>query len=354
MASTAVPGHDLHRVLVTGAQGFLGRNTVAALLQNPTIVRVIGVGRSPRSADYFTYDVPTRGEMHRAPLPAALRTIDGDPRYRYVRADLRNAGDLAAVLSTEDPDAVIHCAAALRDESLSDLLDSNVHGATALFEAIGTHRSPADHPRVVFVSSGSVYGVSDGRSAPRSESDLCEPVDLYAATKRFSEDLALISASLVGAPTVVARVFNLLGPGLQPRHFASKVVHLLADHACGAPVPDIPVGRLDTVRDFIDVRDAAEALVVLARSGIPGMRYNIASGDPTVMSVVLDHLLTLTDDPPSVSALPPRALDVPALWADVSALSDLGFRPAYALEHSLDDMFRYARSLAESSLAPSD
>jgi GDP-4-dehydro-6-deoxy-D-mannose reductase len=347
MTSTEGPVRTLGCVLVTGAQGFLGRHTVAALLEDPTVRRVIGIGRSPRSSEFFTYEVPTRGRMVRAPLPPELRAVERDARYCYLQADLRSADEIAEVLAQEGPDVVIHCAAALRDESFTELVESNVHATAALYESLAAGPDARRRPRVVFVSSGSVYGISDGRNAPRTESDPCEPLDLYAATKRFSEDLALISSSQVRAPTVVARVFNLLGPGLQPRHFASKVVHLLADHACGATVRDIPVGRLDTVRDFIDVRDAAEALVVIARDATPGKRYNVASGVPTVMRAVLDHLIRLTAEPPPLFSLPPRALDVPALWADVAALHNLCFRTLYGLEKSLADMFSYARSLAD-------
>ena len=80
---------------------------------------------------------------------------------------------------------MVHSAAALRDESWSDLIAANVTGTSTVVQAMATM---VPHSRVVLVSSGSVYGAAD--RLPLHEADSCQPVDPYAATKRSAEDVS--------------------------------------------------------------------------------------------------------------------------------------------------------------------
>src|SRR5262249_20425815 len=106
-------------------------------------------------------------------------------------------------------------------------------------------------PRVVIVSSGSVYGAVESTHLPIDEGEARQPLDLYAATKSAMEDVCRIVAGQRGVSLVVARVFNLLGPGLQDRHLAAELAAQVAGIKLGLHEAAVQVGPLDTTRDFV-------------------------------------------------------------------------------------------------------
>src|SRR5262245_3963234 len=140
------------RVLVTGAQGFLGRSLVAAFLSEG-YEAVAGVGRSPRNDDVFTHTLEWCGARTSAPVPAALRPPGA--RYDYASVDVRDADAVAQAVATFRPDVVVHAAASLRGEDFESLVDANIRSAYGLLAGFDG--------RVVLVSSGSVYGGARGR-----------------------------------------------------------------------------------------------------------------------------------------------------------------------------------------------
>ena len=97
---------------------------------------------------------------------------------------------------------------------------------------------------VVVVSSGSVYGRTDPARLPHREGDPCEPLDLYAASKRAAEDVARILGERHGIPVIQARVFNLIGAGLQDRHLAAHVAGQVAAMRLGLAPLVLRVGPL--------------------------------------------------------------------------------------------------------------
>jgi nucleoside-diphosphate-sugar epimerase len=338
------PVVDARRVLVTGAQGLLGRHVVARLLADPATERVVGVGRSPRLAAHYTHRLRWLDTTAAAPVPGNLRRAEADARYRYVPADVGSPAALGAVMADLVPDTVVHAAAALRDEAWADLYASNVGATFGLFDALGQAGVPA--PRVVFVSSGSVYGLVDDPAGALDEGDACRPVDLYAASKRASEDVAHVRGREVGAPVTVARVFNLLGPGLQDRHLAADLAGQVAAIALGHRPPVVTTGPLTTTRDFVDVRDAAAGLVAMARAAAPPATVNVASGTETPVARLLEVLLELSGLTGVEHRIRPgRDADVLRSHASVARLRALGGPAGRSLEASLDDMLRYCVDL---------
>src|SRR5262245_66566110 len=144
------------RIVVTGAQGFVGRHLVARLLERVPDAQVLGLARSPDDRAAFGHVVHWGPTAVRAPLPGdAARALAGD-RYRYRALDLRDRAGLARTLGDFAPTCVIHLAAALRDQPLDELLASNVGAAAALLDALVGAALPGC--RVVLGSSRGVYG----------------------------------------------------------------------------------------------------------------------------------------------------------------------------------------------------
>ena len=307
-------------------------------------VRILGVGRSERLDETFTYDLRWGERSVRAPLPPEVRAAAADPRYGYEAVDLGDPDGVAGVLRSFRPDVIIHGASALRDDPWPALFRSNVQSVITIAEAVRASSVPA--PRLVLVSSGSVYGAKDPDRLPLDETDPCVPLDLYAASKTAAEDVARIVSLQHDVPLVRARVFNLLGPGLQDRHVAASLAGQIAAMRLGLSAGPLQVGRLDTTRDFVDVRDASEALIVIAeaRPGA-GSVFNVASGVETSIQTVLDHLLRLGETPPERvdrrREVASRAGEILRSYADIRRAIGLGFAPAFGLEDSLSDMLLY-------------
>ncbi|MGD9723379.1 MAG: NAD-dependent epimerase/dehydratase family protein [Pirellulales bacterium] len=327
--------------LVTGAQGFLGRYLVAHLLESDTSATVVGLGRSPRDDSAFTHHILLGKRNVSAPLPAALSAAAANPRYRYVPADLEQLPHLIAVLREVRPQVIFHLASALRDDAVDSLFHINVVGSVRLLEAVAA--AQLGHPRVVFSSSGGVYGVPAADALPLDEQAACRPNDLYSISKLAAESALRLIARQAQIPLIVGRVFNVLGPGQDERHVCGRILSQLTAIQAGVTGPCVQLGALETTRDFIDVRDVASALMALADRGTEHEVYNVASGAEASIATVLDCCLRLTQQEGQIEIrrLPPRPLDIPRHFGSRQRLAELGFTPSHSLTDSLAAILDY-------------
>ncbi len=331
------------RVVITGAQGFLGRYLTADWLAADPRVRIVGVGRSSRLDRHFTHSVHWGEARLRAPLPGSLaQTLQSD-RYSYRAVDVADTPSFARLIAELRPDIVVHLAAALRDDPAEQLVRANIGTVVSVLEALaGGDGAP---PRILFGSSGSVYGRIPEGALPLHEDSFCRPIDPYSSTKRAGEELGRILAERLGVPVLWARIFNPVGPGQDERHLCGWLGRQLAAIAGGAQPPVVSVGLLHTTRDFIDVRDTATALRLLATRGDPGLAYNVASGQETSGQQILDTMLRLSGltDRVHVERRPGRPADIDRVYADITRLSALGYRSGCGLDDSLRDVLDYYR-----------
>lgn len=331
------------RYFVTGAQGFVGRFFVARLLENDRDSEVLGIGRSPADDTHFTHTVHWGSQAVRAPLPPELTSANA-VRYRYEAADLRDREYLSTLLKSFRPNYIVHLASGLRDDPLEHLFRTNVEGTVNLIEALIAAKVVVQ--RFVFGSSGAIYGRSALTKLPLDEESPCLPADLYSASKLASEHVSRILTEENGIPAVWARIFNIVGPGQDERHFCGKVASQLAAMQAGVLPPTIEVGDLRPTRDFIDVRDVAGALATLAVSGRSGHAYNVASGNETSMERVLTVAVNISGltGKVTIDNKYRRPADIPQAYADTAKLRDLGFINGFDLHRSLSDLIGYYRT----------
>ncbi len=329
-------------VLITGAQGFVGRYLAAALLKDGRN-EVIGLGRSSANLAHFTHRLSVNGTTVPAPVPVGIRPCGN---YRYVQLDLTDEAAVHALIARIRPGIVFHLAGSLRDEPFDALLSNNIRVTHNVCKALAEVGSAT---RLVFASSGSVYGDLGAGGAPLRENGATRPIDLYSVTKRASEDIVRVFGSAAGMTAIIARIFNVAGPGQEERHLVGRVASQIADVLRGT-AHAIRVGPLVTSRDFIDIRDVATALVTLAKSGKANSIYNVASGQEVEVQRILGHLLKATGDKrPTIEQIEGRRTDFSRQIVDVSALSACGWRSAFTLQQSLDDVLRYYLELGRSA-----
>jgi GDP-4-dehydro-6-deoxy-D-mannose reductase len=290
------------KVLVTGANGFVGRHLSAHLRASGDTV--VGTDRTT-----------------------------GGP-------DLNDAHGLASLFAAEGPEVVIHLAAQADVggswTSPVDTMRTNVEGTMHVLAAARA----AGCRRVVAVTSADIYGIVREDELPLDESAPLRPVSPYAASKAAA-DMVCIQAGLgYGQDVVRVRAFNHLGPGQSDKFVAPALASRVAaaeSRGEGA----IAVGSLEPRRDFTDVRDVVRAYRLLALHGQAGEAYNVCTGTDVSIGDILEQLLLMARVPLRAVVDPDlvRPVDLPVLRGDASKLrTTTGWEPEIPLERTLADV----------------
>ncbi|NYI08129.1 NAD-dependent epimerase/dehydratase family protein [Allostreptomyces psammosilenae] len=291
------------RILLIGADGFLGRHVTDRLLADPEVSLTV-LGR--REGADIRFDL-----------------AEGQP------------GVLARFIDAVAPRAVINCAGATRGGA-RDLTLGNTVAVATLCEAMRRSRHRA---RLVHLGSAAEYGavppgvVIDEATPP-------QPVGGYGFSKLAGTELVTSS----GLDAVVLRVFNPIGPGTPGGTVMGRLATALRE-AMENGTNVARVGDLSAFRDFVDVRDVARAVHAATVSGAQGV-INIGSGVPTRVREAARMLVRAAGfvgrvEEEGVGS--ERSADV--LWqqADVRAAKErLGWRYRIPLDESLADVWMEA------------
>jgi dTDP-glucose 4,6-dehydratase len=307
------------RILVTGGAGFIGSNFVRYALAQGSSVRVTNL-------DALTY----AGNL------ASLADVADDPRYAFVRGDVRDAGLVDQLVG--DHDAVVHFAAESHvDRSIegpAQFLDTNVTGAGVVFDACRRHGTP----RVLHISTDEVYGSID---APGSfvEGDPLVPNSPYAVSKAAADLLARSYRVTYDFPITVTRTANNFGP----YHYPEKVIPLFVTNLLdGQPVPLYGDGR--NVRDWTYVLDNVAAQWLVLTEGTPGEVYNVGAGNE-LSNLELTHriLRRFGAGDELIRFVADRPGHDLRYAIDSARIRALGWAPAHDLDTALDATIAWYR-----------
>ncbi len=319
MGGAALSSSKRRTVLVTGGAGFLGIPVVRRL-------RLLG------------HPVAVLDDGSAGTLPR-LTVFADDPGVRVHRADVADAVAVGRVCARERPWGVAHLAARHFLPDCERTPDStwrvNTEGTRALLQALAAHPPK----RFLLASTADVYAPSD---RPHREDDAIGPHTAYGRSKRAAELLAEEACAALGCRCTVARLFNLYGPFPTVRHLIASV---LSQAALG---DRLALGDLHTVRDYVYVEDAADAVVALLCQGNGGT-VNVGTGTATrghevvaLVSALLGRTLVT-----SVDAARLRAADRPSLVAATGRLAAVLPRwSATALREGLARSIREQRAAA--------
>jgi UDP-glucuronate 4-epimerase len=330
------------KILVTGAAGFIGMPTALCLLHRGDCV--IGIDNLN---DY--YDVRLKRDR--------LHCLSGQGDFRFIEMDIADRSAMAALFANSAFDRVIHLAAQAGVRySLTHpaaYVDSNLVGFANVLE--GCRQHGVEH--LVYASSSSVYG---GNSRmPFAESDNVDhPVSLYAATKKANELMAHTYSHLYRLPTTGLRFFTVYGPWGRPDMAPFLFTRAILE---GRPIDVFNHGQMQ--RDFTYVDDIVEAVLrVNDRLPSPDPAYRAANPDPATSDApyrvfnignhqpvsLLDFIGCLEQRLGRLAdkrLLPMQPGDVPATWADTSALRDwIDFAPATPLSAGIARFVDWYRS----------
>lgn len=302
--------------LVTGASGQVGSHLVAAL-------------SAAGEADVVATD---------RTAPAQL-----PPGVTFVEADLLNEKAMSDLVAAHRFTSIFHLAGLNGFAPTTDIYRVNVLGGAVLHAAI--RASGRKDISVVTMSSSAVYGPASADAI--SEDHALAPATHYGASKAALERLSTVAGSDGGYSVMLARPFNIVGPGQRSPLLHSAVASQVAKCELGLQDPVLRLGNLNAFRDFIDVRDVAAALIALRDHGKDGQAYNIASGQAVQARTLVNMLAAMSRIPVEIhaDAIARAGADVSRQCGDSRKLQTAsGWHPAFTLEESLRDSLQYWRS----------
>ncbi len=296
--------------LVTGAAGFLGSALANRLAREDHEVRGL--------------DDLSAGDPERL-----------NPTVLFTRGDVSDRPKLWTLL--QEVDCVYHLAARVSiSESIlypREYNNVNVGGTVSVMEAM----RDVGVQRVVFISSGSVYGDHDHQ--PLSENDPPNPGSPYAVSKLAAEHYVRTIGSLWGIETVALRVFNAYGPGQPlPATHPPVIPHFLRQAVRGGTL--VIHGDGEQTRDFVYLDDVVEAMVAAATAQtVDRQVINIGSGIETSMNDIAQRVIETTGKQVEWMYKEDQNTGPSRMCADIRlAREKLGYKPRVTLEAGLKRM----------------
>jgi nucleoside-diphosphate-sugar epimerase len=294
-------------VLTIGADGFIGRHVYDELKSSHVVVA--GINPNNPSEAYNT----------------------------SVRIDLRDKNAIDKALASCSPEVVIDCAGVVDPNAGPD---DNMNLTKNILEAATDYSGGLR--RVILMGSAASYGVllSPGE-VPVSEITPLRAESGYALSKRLEEEYVSDYAKTANIEVIVARLFNPIGNGMKSRFLIPNLIRQIREGEL-QKVP-IEVSRLDSERDYIDVRDAAVAIKRLAETlKLRHNTYNIGSGRATsneeLVSTVMDVMGASLGRLKLIETEPEREKLV-ASCADISRIQqDTGWAPSITLKETIKAM----------------
>ncbi|MBL8101260.1 MAG: GDP-mannose 4,6-dehydratase [Anaerolineales bacterium] len=289
--------------LITGISGFVGRHLQHQLAEWDW--QVFGFDIRPTGGDVFVGDLSDRAALTRA-------------------------------VADCQPDAVFHLAGIIKSADSEAYYRSNLFGTLNLLDAV---MQMEKRPKLVLASSSAVYGLTKS-ARPITERSPLRPITEYAVSKIAQETAALRYHYAFGLDVVIARMFNLLGPGQSPDLACSAFARQIALAEISEQA-EIVTGNLDAKRDFVDVRDAVRAFVLLAEKGEAGETYNVCSGNAVAIQQCLSEMMLRSKKQLSARVDPARVQknDVPVQVGSFQKVQKAaGWNPRIPLNESLADL----------------
>ena len=313
------------KVLVTGADGFIGSHLTEALVHEGADVTALAL--------YNSFD--SHGWLD--DLPDQVRS-----QLQCIRGDVRDAAFINRIVRGQA--VVFHLAALIAIPysyaAAQSYVETNVLGTVNVLEAARHWETE----RIVHTSTSEVYGTA--LTMPIDESHPLQGQSPYSASKIGADMMAASYARSFDVPVVILRPFNTYGPRQSERAIVPTIIRQALDENC----PAIMVGDTSPIRDLTFVEDTAAAFVAAGAAELEfGHAYNAGSQRAVSVSDVLELVLELSGTRKPVrrdeSRMRPQNSEVRALLADSSNLeSKVGWRAHTSLRDGLERTIEWWRS----------
>jgi len=290
------------KVLVTGADGFIGSHLTEALVRKGYDVRAFVYYNSFNSWGWLDYcDNDVKGN------------------FEIFLGDVRDPYGVSA--SMNDCDAVFHLAALIAIpysyHSPDTYVDTNVKGTLNILQAARDH----EINRVIHTSTSEVYGTA--QYIPIDEKHPLQPQSPYSATKIAADSIAMSFYNSFNLPVTIARPFNTYGPRQSARAVIPTIITQIANG-----VEEIKLGNVKPTRDFNYVDDTCRGLIAIAEAdNVIGKTINIGSNSEISIEEVFNLIKDIMSSNVSLSSdekrIRPNSSEVYRLCCDNTLIREL-------------------------------
>ena len=309
------------KVLVTGADGFIGSHLVEALVARRAKVKALSCYNSFNSWGWLE-DVYCLDE---------IEVVSGDVRDPHMCKKI-----------SEDVEVIFHLAALVGIPysyiTPRSYVDTNIKGTLNMCQAAQENGCK----RVIHTSTSEVYGTA--QYVPINEEHPLVPQSPYSASKIGADATAMSFYHAFGLPVIIARPFNTYGP----RQSARAVIPTIITQIAGGK-KKIRLGDTTPTRDFSYVRDTCQGLILLAENeDAIGQVVNIGSNREICIKNLITLIKTLMHSDVQFAEekqrIRPKASEVLRLWCDNTKLKTLtNFEPRCSLEQGLEETIEWFR-----------
>ncbi|NVO08516.1 MAG: SDR family NAD(P)-dependent oxidoreductase [Bacteroidales bacterium] len=308
-----------NKVLVTGADGFIGSHLVELLLNNGYKVRALA---QYNSFNYWGWleDIPTNSN---------LEIVTGDIRDPHFCKEIVKGVDL-----------VFHLAALIAIPysyiAPDSYVDTNVKGTLNICQAAREN----GNIRVIHTSTSEVYGTA--QYVPIDEKHPKQPQSPYSASKIGADAMAMSYYNSFNLPLTIARPFNTYGPRQSARAIIPTIISQIL-----SGVKEIKLGDLRPTRDFNFVKDTCKGFLAISQCDKTiGKEINIASNFEISMFDTLNKIKEIMKSSVEFTTdeqrIRPDNSEVFRLWGDNSLIKELtGWKPEYNIQKGLEETINW-------------
>lgn len=345
------------KILITGTAGFIGMHLAEMLLKRGD--HVVGLDSIN---DY--YDINLKyGRLEKNGIRknqisyGKLIQSDLHQNYQFTQLKLEDKESLLRLFESEKFDKVVNLAAQAGVRySLTNpdaYIEANIIGFINILEACRHYNIK----HLAYASSSSVYG--SNTQMPFSTSDNVDhPVSLYAASKKSNELMAHTYSHVFGIPTTGLRFFTVYGPWGRPDMALFLFTKAILENK---PIHVFNHGKM--MRDFTYVADIIEGVVRVidhpplpnpdldpnnidpSKSKAPYKIYNIGNSAPVKLMDFISAIEKAIGKEAIKELLPIQPGDVPATYADTTALElELGYKPNTSIEFGIGEFIKWYQS----------
>lgn len=307
------------KILVTGADGFIGSHLVEMLIDYGAEIRALSYYNSFSSWGW-------------------LEEVDGIEEVDVVSGDIRDPFFCRKI--TTDIDYVFHLAALIAIpysyQAPSSYLETNVQGTLNICQAALDN----DCQKVLQTSTSEVYGTA--QYVPIDEKHPLQPQSPYSASKIGADAIAMSYHHSFGLPLTVIRPFNTYGPRQSARAVIPTIITQIA-----AGMDKIKLGDVSPTRDFNYVKDTCRGFIDLAGCDAAiGKTVNIGSNFEISVKETLELIKELMDSDVRFITEEARQRaknsEVFRLWCDNTLIRELtGFKPEYDIRRGLQETINW-------------
>jgi len=307
------------RILILGIHGFLGRALAKYLKLRFPQSHIFGISRKKRTSN---------------------RNIH--------TCEINNKLKLKSILIQLKPQWIFHMAGGRR-KSAKKMFKDNVLSTIVLCEAILSIEGYS--PRVIIPGSAAEYGVPSKVGGKVNENHRIKPKTDYGKVKARQTKEAL-KYSNKGVDIVIARIFNIIGENVPRDLSIGKFAENIVQIEKNVKKPILKTMNLDGKRDFLDIQDACNALILTAQKGKFASVYNVCSGESTSirdMLMYMIHLCKVSD----ISVIEMKSNDIGSstIVGDNKRIKNtLGWKRKVSMEHSLENTLKYYRRVIEKKI----